>query len=94
MLAAYEEILPGSANRIMTCMEKEQDGRITNNRKRVHTERLRVIGAIIVALSLIAVAAYAAYLDRPEIAIPLGLAGTLTGVVKAVMNWLEGRKKE
>jgi uncharacterized membrane protein len=93
MLAGYERVLKGSANRLLVCMEKEQEGRLTDNRKRVHTDRIRVFGAIAVALGLIGAAMYATYLDRPEIAIPLGLAGTITGIVRAVTSWLEHRKK-
>lgn len=92
LLKEYDEALPGCAERVVQMAEREQSARHTDNRKLVHNDRLRAIFAFVVSLALIAAAVFATYLGQPEIAIPLGLAGTLTGIVRGVIEWMNKAK--
>lgn len=93
LLKEYEEVLPGCAERVVQMAEREQSARHTDNRKLVHNDRLRAVFAFLVSLALIAAAVFATYLGAPEIAIPLGLAGTLTGIVRGVIEWMNKDKE-
>jgi uncharacterized membrane protein len=93
LLKEYEEALPGCAERLVQMAEREQGSRHVDNRKLVHNDRMRVVFAFLISLALIAAATLAIFFNQPEIAIPLGLAGTLTGIVRGVIEWINRDKK-
>jgi uncharacterized membrane protein len=90
-LRAHEEILPGAADRIITMAEKEQDHRHSSGKKFLHNDRIRIIGAIVVSLGLLAAAVYALYLDRPLLAAALGGMPILAQGLRMVLSWLSDR---
>ena len=88
----YNKVLPDAANRIMAMAEKEQQIRADSQAKMLANDRRRINGATGIGLSLIGVAGLATWLGQPMIALPLGLVGTLTTLVRHVVAWLEGRR--
>jgi len=83
-LTAYEQTLPGAAERIMTMAESEQSHRHGSERLIIRSEIvLKFIGQSLAFLSLVAMLALLAYMVRegyPQQAAALG-AVMLTGVV-------------
>lgn len=84
MLREYEEILPGSADRIISLAENEQNLRGRDNQRIIGTERLMVIGSILVSLSIIIGIVICAYFGQPYIAF-----GLVAGLLPAVLNGLK-----
>lgn len=62
--------------------------------KEQRVQKLRVLGAIAVALALVAVAALAVRLDAPYAAIPLGFVGIVAGVGQATIDRLVGGRRQ
>ena len=88
----YELTLPGAADRILSMAEKEQqiradgeEGIMSNDRKRIH-------GATLLGLALVVAAGIAAWKGYPSIAIPLGLSGMFSAVVRNILTWLSSRR--
>ena len=71
----YERILPGSAQAILDMAKEEQKITTESLRGPLANERLKTWGAIWIGTGMLAVAAYATYLGNAVIAVPLGLAG-------------------
>ena len=68
MYSAYEDVLPGSADRIMTMAEKEQDHRIVMDPQyaEIHaanTQRSQRLSALVMVVGLIAAATLGIYGD-------------------------------
>ena len=61
---------------------KEQDIKATALEGSVSNERRRIDGAIFLGAGVLAISAYATYLGQPAIAIPFGLAGIATLVLR------------
>ena len=89
--AQYERTLPDTANRIVTMAEKALDGVIADAAQARRNERLLLNGSTVVSLALLGVAAVATWLENVAIAIPLGLGGSLTAVVRYLFEWLKSR---
>ena len=88
----YNKTLPGAAERIMRMAEEEQNIRktdITYSFKHKQT-RIRIAG--FVAFSLIGVAGLATWLGSAIIAIPLGLVGLATIIIRFISEILDRRK--
>lgn len=81
----YDAIVPGAANRILTMAEKEQDLRVDI----VGTERRRIAGSTLVGLATVAVAGLAVWKGIPYVAIPLGLAGVIVGLLRFVSDLIQ-----
>ena len=62
MFKDYENVLPGSADRILALAEKEQDLRRRDNSSVSRNDTVRVYGSIFVSFSLVLAACYCAYL--------------------------------
>ena len=90
----YNEVLPDAANRIMTMAEKEQQMRIDEASKTLAIERNRIYGATAIGLGLVAVAGLAAWNDQIWIAVPLGLVGTFSAILRFLDRVLERRKRQ
>jgi uncharacterized membrane protein len=88
LLAEYEEIVPGSADRIITLAEREQRNRHSSATKFLHNDRVRISGATFVAFSLIVASVVTAYLGHPIVAGLFGVSAILSGIVKAVIEWV------
>ena len=89
--AEYERIAPGTAERIVRMAEREQEIRATTMEGSVKNERRRIDGAILLGVGILAISGYATYLNEPVIAVPLGLAGIAT----LVLRWLfTGKRRE
>lgn len=86
MLKKYEEVLPGSADRIVSLAENEQkiQGRITKNIAR--NDSLRVYGSIVVSGLLVAGAVFCAYIGEPWVGGLLGTSGIIPSILKAFVK--------
>lgn len=89
MLAQYEDILPGSAERIFQLTEKEQahrhDLESTGLRDEIFYRRLGMILGAASLVLILAVVALAAFLDQTAIALAVvgvGLVGIITAFIK------------
>lgn len=81
----YDTIVPGAGNRILTMAEKEQDLRADI----VGTERRRIAASTLVGLSTVGVAGLAVWKGIPYVAIPLGLAGVVVGLLRFVGDLIQ-----
>ena len=88
----YNEVLPDAAERIMSMAEREQQIRADGQAGIYANDRKRIGGGMLMGMSLIAVAALATWLGYALIALPIGLAGVLTALVRQVLNWLDRRR--
>ena len=91
-LKKYNEVLPDAADRIMNMAEKEQQIRADGQAGILANDRLRINRATLLGVSLIVVAGIATWLGRTEIALPLGLVGTVAAILRQVMDWLDQRQ--
>lgn len=90
----YNKVLPNAAHRILAMAEKEQQIRADGQAGMLSNDRKRINGATGIGLALLGVAALAVGLGQPLIALPLGLAGTATALVRHVTAWVEGRRRD
>jgi len=91
-LEKYNEILPGAADRIIKMAEKEQENRSKLQLVALRNERFKVSGSIIIGVGLLAVAGIATWFNQPLIALPLGLGGTITVIIRQILNFLDRAK--
>ena len=91
-LEQYEQTLPGAAERILSMAEKEQSIREKQASNFYKYKRLQVNWAGIVALGLIVVSGIAAWLGNESIAIPLGVVGLASLIVRLIYEWAQQRK--
>ena len=88
----YNEVLPDAAHRIVAMAEKEQQIRADSQAEMLANDRRRINAATGVGLALIGVAGLATWLGLPMIALPLGLGGTATALVRHITAWAERRR--
>jgi uncharacterized membrane protein len=82
MLADYESILPGTADRVLSMAEKEQEIRSRDNKSIIFNDTLRILGSIFVSVGLVAGAIGCAYLGFPNVAIALAATGAVPQVIR------------
>lgn len=87
-LKAYDEVVPGLAERIARMAEREQDHRHTSSTKYLHNDRLRVSGATIVAVALVIGAVFSAVTGNTAVAITLGLSSPVSYLFRTVLSAL------
>ncbi len=85
MFEKYEEVLPGSADRILGLAEKEQNIRDRDNLKMLRNDATKVHGSIFISLSLVIGACVCAYLGQPWLGVVLGASGMVSGMVSGVV---------
>ncbi len=88
----YNEILPGAADRILNMAEKEQQIRADGQAWILANNRLILNRATLLGMSLIVVAGIATWLGRTEIALSLGLVGTVAAILRQVRDWVDQRQ--
>ena len=88
----YNQVLPNAADRILAMAEKEQQIRADVETGMLVNDRRRINAATGLGAGLIAVAALATWQDQISIAIPLGLAGTITTILRYVADRLSRRR--
>ena len=93
MFGKYEEIHPGSADRIMTMAEKEQNMRDSGNCGFISNDRLRIWGSIIVGfavpLALVVGAVYCASIGQPVLGGLFGISGIAPIILAAIRALME-----
>ena len=89
----YNKVLPDAAHRIMAMAENEQQIRADGQAGMLANDRRRINGATGIGLALIGVAGLATWLGQPVIALPLGLIGTLTALVRHITAWVDDRRR-
>ena len=87
----YNAVLPGAADRILALAEKEQQIRADGQAGGLANDRRRVTGATWIGLALIGVAGLATWMGQPWVALPLGLVGTVTALIRHLTAWIERR---
>ena len=87
-LEEYERILPGSADRICTLAEKNQEDRSNENSKILKSDGEVIRGSIFVSLVLILVSGWLAYILRndPLIAALVFASGPVTTIMTKAFN--------
>lgn len=83
MFREYNQELPGSADRLLQMVEKEQTIRSRNNRHILVNDSFRVGGSIIVSLALIGAGVYCGVIGQPWLGGVLGTSGAISGIIKA-----------
>lgn len=86
MFKDYDEVLPGSADRILSLAENEQKMRGRDNTKILWNDTARVWGSIVVSLWLVAAGVVCAYLGEPWLGGVLGASGAVSGVIRAFLR--------
>ena len=86
--AQYASILPNAADRILSMAENEQKIRADGQAGMLANDRKRINGSIAIGLSLIAVAGLATWLGYTSIAVPLGLVGMISALIRFLTSWL------
>lgn len=92
-LKRYQEVIPDAPERILTMAEKTldlseknlqvEDRKVTNI---LINERKKIYGAILTSLLLLTLAGIAVWRGDAFIALPLGLAGIVAGVLRPVLE--------
>lgn len=93
-LEKYNQILPGSAERILSMAEKQQAHRITAESSVLQTvNKARISGlryAFIIFMTCLLLSGYALYLDKMTFAV-----GTLlVGIAGATVSFITGKPKQ
>ena len=83
-LEGYERVLPGSADRILTMAENEQETSKDVGRFILSNDRFRITGSIVVSLALIVGAVVCAVLGEPILGGVLGVSGITPVMVKII----------
>ena len=89
----YEETLPGTADRIRSMSEKEQEERISARQERFRTDRFRISAATIVSVGMIALAGVGFYLDYPWQAVPIGFFGIGSLLLRELIKVFRSRSE-
>lgn len=84
--ARYEEVLPGAADRIMSLAENEQAIRKSENNYLLLSERIKVLGSIIVSLCLIGAGVYCGIIGQPWLGVALGTSGAVAGIMSGLIK--------
>lgn len=94
VIKAYEEILPGAADRVFRLPERQQEIQAETNIGLLSNDRRRINGQIAIALAIIVVAGIATWLGNAIIALPFGLAGFVTLWIKTIREFLTSKRKK
>lgn len=79
--AAYENVLPGAADRILGMAERAQE----LNRQRIGLQRRRINAATVVSLAMIILAGIGIWQELPwTIVVPFGLSGMITFFLREI----------
>lgn len=89
--AYYNQTLPNAAERIMAMAEKQQQSRAKGQDRVLANDRLRILGAVLFDIGLLAVVITAIIHNNTIVAV-LGLGGVITFVLQQIRDWLKPRK--
>lgn len=82
MLAEYEKVLPGMADRILGMAENEQGIRGRDNKILLLNDTFRVFGSIFVSISLVVGAVFSGFIGEPTLGIALAGSAVIGQIVK------------
>jgi uncharacterized membrane protein len=82
MLREYEDILPGTADRIMGMAENEQKIRSRDNKAVIRNDSYRVLGSVGVSVGLVVGAVFCAWIEQPEVAVALAASGAIPQIIR------------
>lgn len=89
--AKYEQVMPGTADRILAMAEKEQQIRADGQDKILANDKRRINGAALLGIALIVVAGIATWQGYIGIALPLGLSGVISALLRQLLVWRDSR---
>ena len=90
----YNQVAPDAANRILAMAEKEQQIRADGQAGAIRNDGRRINGAIAMGVALIVVAGLATWLNSPLIALPLGLVGMVTVLIRQLLEAAERHRQK
>lgn len=85
-LRAYEDVLPGLADRIVTMAETEQRLRDRDNFLILHNDRIRIVGSLVVSLALVGAGVYCGLIGEPWLGGVLGTSGAVAGILRVALR--------
>lgn len=86
MFRDYNKELPGSADRLLQMVEKEQNIRSRDNQHILLNDSLRVGGSTLVSLALIGAGVYCGIIGQPWLGGVLGTSGAIGGIIRAYLD--------
>jgi uncharacterized membrane protein len=86
MLAQYDDVLPGMADRLLKIVEKEQDIRASGQRHYLFNDSGRVLGSILVSVFLVGGAIYCGVIGQPELGIALAASGAAPQIIRSFQS--------
>ncbi len=81
IIAGYEQVLPGSADRILVLVERRQRASENNDSKLLSNDRIRIYGIILGHLVTVGVIGISAWLGNTVLAISLSVAGVASALM-------------
>ena len=99
MLADYEKVLPGAADRIISLAENEQQLRGRDDEQKIRRDHIMIWGSVIVSIAMIVGIVLCAYFGQPFVGSILVVIGLLPSVFKSVSDfrrlmWKSGAKPD
>lgn len=82
-LRAYEDVLPGLADRLVVLAEKEQKIRGGDIKHSNWNDTFKVGASIIVSLAMVGGGVYCTYIEQPVAGIAIATSGVIGGVISA-----------
>ena len=82
----YEENLPGATNRILSMAEKEQQIRSAGQAGMIANDSRRINYAMFLGIFLLIIAGIATWNGNAVIAVPLGLAGVISTIIRYIFS--------
>jgi uncharacterized membrane protein len=82
MVAEYDDIVPGAADRFIQLMEKEQTIRSNESHSLIMNDRLKIIGSISISLGMIVAAVYCGLNGQPVLAGVIATSGAIAGIAR------------
>lgn len=85
---AYQDVLPDAPDRILRLAENEQEIRREGMRGAFSIDRRRINGSVIISLGVLVLSGLAIFANLPWVAVPLGLAGLLSAVLRLIWDYI------
>ena len=89
----YNRVVPGAGNRILRMAEREQKMRDKGQTQILANDTKRINGATYLGIGMLVVAGIAAWQGSALIALPMGLAGFISTLLRRFQDWWEARTK-
>lgn len=82
MVAEYDDIVPGAADRFIRLMENEQSIRARESSALILNDRLKILGSIGISLTMIVAGAYCGLNGQPVLGLGIATSGAIAGIAR------------